>query len=69
MTKEQVAEHNRQVLKIVLGGLIESDMVDIVKLLTDEKYACEMISTYIEATNLVRETLNMQPMVFYEIKD
>lgn len=67
--KRQLDNHNKQVVKHVIISLVESNMADPIRLLTDTNYASQMIYTYLEASNLVRESMNLPPLVIYDIKD
>ena len=67
--KRQLDNHNKQVVKHVIISLVESNMVDLVKFLTDTDYSSKMVYTYLEASNIVRESMNLPPLVIYDIKD
>lgn len=67
--KRQLDNHNKQVVKHVIISLVESNMVDPIKLLTDTDYSSKMVYTYLEASNIVRESMNLPPLVIYDIKD
>lgn len=67
--KRQLDNHNKQVVKHVIISLVESNIADPIRLLTDTNYAAQMVSTYLEASNIVRESMNLPPLVIYDIKD
>lgn len=67
--KRQLDNHNKQVVKHVIIALVESNMADPIKLLTDTDYSSKMVYTYLEASNIVRESMNLPPLVIYDIKD
>lgn len=67
--KRQLDNHNKQVVKNVIIALVESNMADPIRLLTDTDYASKMVYTYLEASNLVRESMNLPPLVIYDIND
>ena len=67
--KRQLDNHNKQVVKHVIISLVESNMVDLIKFLTDTDYSSKMVYTYLEASNIVRESMNLPPLVIYDIKD
>ena len=67
--KRQLDNHNKQVVKNVIISLVESNMADPIRLLTDNDYASKIVYTYLEASNIVRESMNLPPLVIYDIKD
>ena len=69
MTIEEAMNHNRRVIDDIVSTLVESGKADPIRMLSDLDYASEMISTYIQAANLARSTMNMPPLVIYITDD
>jgi len=53
----------------VIIALVESNMADPLLLLTDTNYASKMVFMYLEAANIARKSMNLPPLVIYDIKD
>jgi len=69
MTIEEAMNHNRRVIDDIVSTLVETGKADPIRMLSDLDYASEMISTYIQAANLARSTMNMPPLVIYPVDD
>lgn len=69
MDKNQIIEHNQNVIRNVLTALVESGMVDTLRLFTDKKYCSDCFFTYLEAANVARKMMNMEPLVLYTISE
>lgn len=69
MDKNQIIEHNKNVIRNVLTALVESGMVDTIRLFVDRQYCSDCFFTYLEAANVARKMMNMEPMVLYTIND
>jgi hypothetical protein len=69
MDKNQIIEHNQNVIRNVLTALVESGMVDALRLFTDKEYCSECFFTYMEAANIARKMMNMEPLVLYTISE
>lgn len=70
MTNEQLqlaVRHNNRVIKSVVIALVENNLADTVKLLSDTDYAAQMIRLYIEAANIAREAMQMEPLFLYDL--
>ena len=69
MTTEEAMDHNKRVINDIVSTLVETGKADPIRMMSDLDYAAEMISTYIEAANLARSTMNMPPIVIYPVYD
>ena len=58
-TLKEAIEHNERVIRNVTVALIENELADPVRLITDKAYATEQIMTYIQAANITREMLHL----------
>lgn len=47
----------------IIGTMIELNMLDPVRAMIDSKYLVERVNLYIEAANVTREIMNMEPLV------
>ena len=65
MNKKEIINHNNEVFKEVLKGMVESDMFDTIRLFADREYVRKSFLTYFEATNTAREMMGMEPLVIY----
>lgn len=59
ITLKEAIEHNERVVRNVTIALIENELADPVRLITDKTYAIEQIMTYIQAANITREMLHL----------
>ena len=69
MTVEDAIDHNRRVINDIVSTLVETGKADPIRMMSDPEYAAEMVTTYIEAANLARSTMNMPPIVIYPVGD
>lgn len=69
MTRVEAIQHNEKVIREVINALVEFKLADPYNLLTNHKYAVEMISIYLEAANVTRAMMNMPKLVLYNVQD
>lgn len=69
MTREQAITHNESVITGILLALVDNNLADPYRLITNPKYASERITTYLEAANITREMMNMPKLVIYNLDE
>jgi len=69
MTRAEIIKHNQNIVREALTSLIEMKYADPLRLMTDQRYAYENITTYIQAANIARKMMNMPALVLYTIND
>lgn len=65
--KRNYLKHNRDVINNVINALFEEHLVDPLTFINDRQYAIAAISTYIQAANIAREMMHMEPLVLYDV--
>ena len=69
MTRTQAIQHNEKVIREVINALVDFKLADPYDLITNHKYALEMVQIYLEAANIAREMMHMPKLVLYTIND
>ena len=69
MTRAEAIAHNQKVVKNVINALVEFKLADPFQLMTDHQYAAQQFWAYIEAANVARGMMHMEPLVLYKIEE
>lgn len=69
MTRAEAIAHNDKVIREVINALVDFRLADPYDLIINRQYALEQIGIYLEAANIARSMMHMEPLVLYSVND
>ena len=69
LTTEEKLNHNKRVIGNIVTAIIESNLADPFRMITDPHYASDNIMMYLESANVAREMMNMPKLYLYTFEE
>ena len=69
LTTEEKLKHNKRVIGNIVTAIIENNLADPFRMVTDPHYASDNILMYLEAANMAREMMNMPKLYLYTFEE
>lgn len=69
LTTEEKLNHNKRVIANIVTAIIENNLADPFRMVTDPHYASDNILMYLEAANMAREMMNMPKLYLYTFEE
>ena len=69
LTTEEKLNHNKRVIGNIITTIIESNLADSFRMITDPNYASDNILMYLESANIAREMMNMPKLYLYTFNE
>ena len=69
MTRAEAIAHNDKVIREIINALVDFRLADPYDLIINRQYVLELIGIYLEAANIARSMMHMEPLVLYSVND